>query len=370
MAQTPSAQDRIRRSCKMIVLYAAKFAGFFLLSQWLTRSMLRILCYHGFSVEDENEFRPKLFISGPTLRKRLAYIAKKKNPVMNLEEALNKLDEGTLPRSSIVITIDDGFHTTYSVAWPLLKEFGFPATVYPTSYYVMRGNPVFRLAIQYLFWKTRENKLLLDGLNVAKTGTISLSDPQRAEREIWEFIRWGEEHQTEEQRTELLKTLSERLQVDWARVVERRMLGLLSPAEIQEMAEGGVDFQLHTHRHRFPEEETVATHEILDNRAALERLAKRRLNHFCYPSGLWSERYWPWLSALGIQSATTCEQGLNTRFTPKLALRRFLDGENISQIEFEGELSGFSDCLRRLRARLGSYRVANKAFRTASPDPL
>jgi hypothetical protein len=58
------------------------------------------------------------------------------------------------------------------------------------------------------------------------------------------------------------------------------------------------------------------------------------------------------LTNLYIVSATTCEPGLNFRHTPRLALHRFLDGEDIDQIQFEAEMSGLNELLRRARAAL------------------
>jgi hypothetical protein len=94
----------------------------------------------------------------------------------------------------------------------------------------------------------------------------------------------------------------------------------------------------------------VAMRELRDNENALERITGRRCVHFCYPSGLWSEKHWPWLQESGVQTAVTCEPGLNNFATPRYALRRFLDGEDISQIEFEAEIFGFAEVLRSVRA--------------------
>jgi hypothetical protein len=43
---------------------------------------------------------------------------------------------------------------------------------------------------------------------------------------------------------------------------------------------------------------------------------------------------------------------LNGAETPRLALRRFLDGEDVAQIEFEAEISGFAELARQARSRL------------------
>lgn len=126
----------------------------------------------------------------------------------------------------------------------------------------------------------------------------------------------------------------------------------MTKTEVRKLAKNGFDIQLHTHRHCFPtEDETVAMKEILDNKQALEAVVNHPLVHFCYPSGIFSKRQWPWLKRLGVQSATTCLPGLNVTEYPALALRRFLDGENVSQIVFVAELFGFLELLRQIRNR-------------------
>jgi hypothetical protein len=70
---------------------------------------------------------------------------------------------------------------------------------------------------------------------------------------------------------------------------------------------------------------------------------------------------WPWLTSLGIDSAVTCEPGFNYRQTSKLALKRFLDGAHIPQIEFEAELSGFNELIRPIKSGVKSFFALVKA---------
>ena len=52
------------------------------------------------------------------------------------------------------------------------------------------------------------------------------------------------------------------------------------------MARAGIDFQLHTHRHRTPLDRDRFVGEIRENRAVVEEMTgSNERVHFCYPSG-------------------------------------------------------------------------------------
>jgi hypothetical protein len=67
----------------------------------------------------------------------------------------------------------------------------------------------------------------------------------------------------------------------------------------------------------------------------------------------------PWLESEGVRTATTCERGLNYADTPRLALRRLLDGEDLTAIEVEAEVCGVLELLRRARDAVTTARRAN-----------
>jgi peptidoglycan/xylan/chitin deacetylase (PgdA/CDA1 family) len=340
----------VQKQAKRVFLYFNKFIGMFHLARYFTRKGLRILCYHGVALEDEHVFRASLFISPQTLRRRLFFLSKQRFPVLDLERALDLLDRGNLPPGATVITIDDGFYGVYRHGLSLLQEFSFPATVYVSTYYSLAARPVFRLCVQYMFWKTKKKELEVEGLGLNQNGVVSLIDEIEKERVSSEIEDYGENSCDDSQRWTLATILASRLGVDYSRIACGRLLTIMTPDEIQALASTGVDVQLHTHRHRFPEDESAATMEIADNKAVLEPLTGKTLRHFCYPSGIWSQKHWPWLTAAGVKSATTCEPGLNFPETPKLALHRFLDRDDLSDIEFESEMSGFGELLRRTRS--------------------
>jgi peptidoglycan/xylan/chitin deacetylase (PgdA/CDA1 family) len=338
------------------VLYASRAAGLFHLARWLTRGKLRILCYHGFALGDETNFRPRLFIEPITLARRIRYLQRHRVPVVPLGDALGMLDRRALPPAATVITIDDGFFSTRQVLLSHFASAGMPATVYVTSYYADKQSPVFRLAAQYMFWKTRASRLDLNQLTPELAGAAALDDPAAADRALTAVTDYGERSLDEPGRTRCLRRLGQLLGVDYGELVSSRRLSLMTAEEIRSTAAAGFDIQLHTHRHRFPIDEEAATRELRDNRRWLENTLGTRVEHFCYPSGLWSPEHFAPLTAEGVQSAVTCDPGLNDASTQRLALRRFLDGENIAQIEFEAEVSGYLEILRKLRTSLARRR--------------
>lgn len=335
---------------KRIFLHGCWMIGLFHLAKHLMRDKLQILCYHGLEMRDECQFRPKLFISKQAFSKRLKLISKFGFPVLPLSEAIDALQRKVLPKNALAITIDDGFYSVYNVAANMLRSYQYPATVYLTTYYVQKETPIFRLVVQYMFWKAERRRLDLHGCAWSDKQEVDLTNEQMLNRVMWECIDYGEQKCTESKRVEISRELGRLLGVDYQDIKESRIVSLMTENEVRTLAKEGFDIQLHTHRHRFPaEDEAVAIKEVLDNKQSLEAMVDHPLVHFCYPSGIWSERQWPWLAKVGVQTAATCMAGLNDPEVPVLAVRRFLDGANISQIEFAAELFGFMELLRQMR---------------------
>lgn len=342
-----------KRRIILAVFHACKALGLFRLARRLTRADLRILCYHGFVLDDEDRFRESLFVSREFLDRRMRYLSEQGYSVLPLDEAIDRLTNGTLPPDPVTITIDDGFHSVHAVAGPVLAQYGFPSTLYLTSYYFQKGTPIFQLAVDYICWKSPLHIVDLSGLGVLALDAATTLDFNR-EKRAWAsetIFAYGTQALDEPGRVDLSRRLAERLGVDYERMAGDRLFGLVSPDETRELESSGMAIELHTHRHRFPESSAEAEAELRDNRAALEPVVGRPLAHFCYPSGKWSSAHHPVLAAAGIKSATTCDRGLARKGADLLALPRLLDDNRVAQIEFEAEVSGFTDLVRRLRGK-------------------
>ena len=331
---------------RLAILKLARALGMFRLARRWTGNGLRILCYHGISVADEDEFRPGLFMKPATFRSRLGYLSANGYRVLSLDAALQHLKENSLPRDSVVLTFDDGFFGLHRYGIPILKEFEFPATIYLTTYYAAKETPIFRLLVAYLVWKADKKVIALEGLIPSLSGPLDLRDEQATSTVVDHIIEYGEGECSEGERVEITDRLAGRLGIDYDEMRSQRLMCLVDRAEASDFAKSDIDLQLHTHRHRLPIERQVVKAELSENRRALEDIVDGSVRHFCYPSGIWDRRHWPWLQELGVDSATTCDPGFNYPTTPMLGLKRYLDAEDIPELEFEAELCGFKELLR------------------------
>lgn len=339
---------------KRFVYRLCKSLGLFAVARRITRHELRILAYHGSALDDDADFRPQLFMDATLFKARLEYLRCQGFPVLNLDDAVQLLRRNSLPPCATVVTIDDGFFSTWKLAVPMLVQLGLPATIYLTSYYSVHETPVFRLVVQYMFWKTRVASLLLSDIGVPNGHPVTIDGPSTAEETAWTVIEYGETALAEDERVELCKNLGVILDVDYEDIVRKRLFSLMTVNEVRAASEQGIEIQLHTHRHRLPIDPNLLRREIDDNRRVVEPIVGRAVKHFCYPSGIHDPSHLGPLRELGVTSATTCEVGLNPPATDPLLLNRFLDGNTISWLEFEAEMSGFAELLRRRRYWLRS----------------
>jgi peptidoglycan/xylan/chitin deacetylase (PgdA/CDA1 family) len=315
-------------------------------SRWRSRRLL-ILAYHGFSLRDEHLWYPELFLPTSEFEARLDCLKDGGYQVLPLADGLNKLYDGSLPEKSVAITIDDGNYDFYTEAFPLLQRYGYPATVYLTTYYCDFNKPMFNHICSYMLWKRRGDLISAPGATdpVAELDLRTQASRDRAQQSLLRFAE--EQHLSAEQKDQLARRLADALSLDYDKFLKIRLLHRMNAAEVSAVAAAGIDVQLHTHRHRTPGERPLFESEVEENRTRIERWTGRTPRHFCYPSGVYKSDFLPWLSEMGIQSATTCVPGLASSAMNPLLLPRVLDGADVSQIEFSGWASGFSSCIRR-----------------------
>ena len=95
-----------------------------------------ILTYHKFSdnVSDAVTVTRKAFEDQMRFLKTHGY------RVISLDEFFDFVElKEPVPRKSVVITFDDGWRSTYDIAFPILKKYGYPATLFVYTDFVSEG---------------------------------------------------------------------------------------------------------------------------------------------------------------------------------------------------------------------------------------
>jgi peptidoglycan/xylan/chitin deacetylase (PgdA/CDA1 family) len=335
------------RFMKRTVVAAGRSSGMFKLladSQW-RNSRLLILGYHSFPLKDEVEWNPALYMAPGQFRSRMEAIRRHDCTVLELGVALDLLQANKLPPRSVVLTFDDGTCDFYEIACPILKEFGYPATLYLTTYYVTHPFPVTPGVWRYMFWNKRRSVVETGGL-LGDNARFDLRTREGRDEAVMRLAAFaGSQGFNGEQRNRLTRQLAELLGFDYEDLCRRRMFHLLRPADVKAVAAQGVSVQLHTHRHYSPDDREQYLREIEDNKREIVDLVGTEPRHFCYPSGAHKPQYVQWLRDAGIESATTCDLGIVERSTDRLLLPRLVDTSSLSDEEFEGWLAGFGALL-------------------------
>jgi len=345
----PSVLRQIRtpKTLKNWLLLLAKYSGLFTLARQLTKGKSRILAYHGIWLGD-GKFGNFLYMNATTFSRRMALLAEWQYPIVPLSALIDPGGDH-LPCAT-AITIDDGWHGTWSAMLPVLEQHNYPATVYLTTYYCLNQNPVIDVALQYCFHVAASRNIGTVHLPQYQFGPFYIKSEVVPQDAFMAALDTAKGLSSDRERQEFLKTLCRELGINYEKMLVERWFHLMSPDEVRDAAARGVSFECHTHHHRTTHRgESSLEQEIIINSEHIQQLTGKVPQHFCYPSGHYTQNMWPILENNRLISATTTDIGLVDGSNDRYALPRILDGQDVSELEFEAEMSGFMELVRRLR---------------------
>lgn len=244
-----------------------------LLSPAGRRARLSVLIYHRVLE------RPDPYRSGdPTLAEfewQMAVLARQFN-VLPLAEALTRLTAGTLPARAACVTFDDGYRDNLTVAVPVLRHFGLPAT--------------FFVATDFLDGGAMWNDCLIEAVAGADAGTLDLSDlglPRHdlsdvaSRRACLRTLLPAAKHLEPGRRAHVVAVVAERCRL---RAPPQPML---STPELKALHAAGMDIGGHTCSHPIltRQDDASARRELADGRDRLAELTGSRPRLFAYPNG-------------------------------------------------------------------------------------
>lgn len=236
--------------------------------------------------------------------------------VLPLHEALAALDSGQVPPRAVCITFDDGYRSTHDVALPILREFGFPATVFVTTGFIDTGSMWNDRILEVLRTTTAHHLDLEDvGLGSYPLGTLD----QR--RNAVQVLTEKAKYLAPAMRQDLVN----RLDLLGSRAYREPML---TRDMIRTLASQGIEIGAHTVSHPILTSvpDADALQELAESKRELEAITGRPVRYFAYPNGKrgmdFDERHIAMARKTGFEAAFTTALGAAGKADDRHALPR------------------------------------------------
>jgi len=313
-----------------------KFGGFAPF-HWTNRGKILILMYHRFSRES-NPYK----ISAGEFAAHLEYLSKH-NRVLSLSETVDCLkNEKPLPPNAAVITIDDGYADAYDVAFPLLKKYEMPATLFAVTDFVDGKCWLWTDLMRYILFDTKADSLNIefaDGEKIEAKLTGE-KDKEKNRLELAGRINSILKRLPDEEKDEKIKQIGKHLNVQIPELPTREYAPM-TWEQAREMDADNLKIESHTVTHPILTNINGARldYELQTSKARLENVLGRKIEHFCYPNGNLNADVQASVEKAGYESAVTTDYGFNGKQTNQLTLNRIDAPSSIEK--FAQSASGF-----------------------------
>ena len=260
--------------------------------------------------------------------------------VLPLREAVQKLKTGDLPTRAACVTFDDGYSDNLTVAQPILKRHGLPATVFVATGYLNGGRMWNDIVIESLRHHS-DTEMDLSHLNLPVYPTGDRALRREAAFDIIRRCKYMENGRREE--------IAEAIALQSTSVSDSLML---TTEQLIALHREGVEIGGHTVTHpilsRLPPEQ--ARKEIMQCKTKLEDVINEPLHLFAYPNGRPDEDFnldhVTMVKQAGFEAAVTTQSGVSDfqsdfyrlpRFTPwdkstgRFLLRMALNSRHVAE---------------------------------------
>ena len=272
--------------------------------------------YHRFSREPDASK-----ISGAEFEAHLAYL-KKRHRVLSLSDAIELLkDNVSLPPNAAVITIDDGYADVYEIAFPLLRKYDLPATLYAVTDFLDGRIWLWTDLMRYVLSKTATDSIKIE---FAADDVIELKTNGAAQRlEAASRINSRLKKLPNEHKTAKIKEIAEQLNV-FVPDVPAADFAPVNWAQAREMDAENVRVESHTVTHPILTNisQLDLEYELQASKNRLENQLDREVKNFCYPNGTLNPAVQRAVAQAGYASAVTTAYGFNFINADQFALKR------------------------------------------------
>lgn len=298
---TPSKRDRVSK--------IAASTGFLRLLEFCPRpNTVLVLNYHHVGNWRETEYDEELFSADGEQFHSQVQVLKKRGGVVSLEEALSLLlTRRAFKGTAVLITFDDGYLDNYTLAFPILKNAGLPATFFLATSFIGSSNLPWWDEIAFLVRHCQFPAIQLDYPN-SRNLSLGTGRRETAIRELVTLYKRCSDP------SRLLAQVRDRCEVRFDSIAAERLF--LDWNEAREMAAAGMDIGAHTHTHRNVGRLSLDDQldELRISRERLEAGLARRVDVMAYPYGArdsFNRDTYIALERLGYRAAFSYYGGIN-----------------------------------------------------------
>jgi peptidoglycan/xylan/chitin deacetylase (PgdA/CDA1 family) len=275
---------------------------------------LLIMIYH--RVLDEPDFMRPDEVDKEAFTWQMELLAKHFN-VLPLSEALERMQNDTLPPRAVSITFDDGYADNYTNALPILKKFDLTATFFIASGYLDGGRMWNDTVIEAI--RNIEKPFLdLSEISLGQFNVASLDQKYQAASIIIQLIKYMP-FENRDQCTAYIQNQSKNLPDDL----------MMTSEQLKMLYQQGMEIGGHTVSHPILAklDKQTAESEIRKNKAYLEDLIQESLSFFAFPNGKPNIDYLmdqvELLKNAGYMAGVSTQWGLALKISDQWQLPRF-----------------------------------------------
>lgn len=271
-----------------------------------------IFTYH--RICDSAEKRPYMAVPLKVFEKHMRFI-KNNFKTVNMADGLKLIKESGMKGLFATINFDDGYIDNYLYAYPILKKYNMPATIFLATALIGK---------RHAFWWDRVFNII--GSSEMSSINFKLGDG------FFDF-NLGRAQQREDAVdciNGILKKMHEVKIEDFIKGIEKRYgfkadisaSQMLGWNEIKEMSRNGISFGAHTHTHRnlcFLDKVEMRD-EILGSKKHIEDVLGLEINEFSYPYGIFNEEVRKCVEEVGFKCARGSARGFNQEHTDRFSL--------------------------------------------------
>jgi peptidoglycan/xylan/chitin deacetylase (PgdA/CDA1 family) len=317
----------------------------------VTNSQVAVLLYHTIHSIREMWFTDVNALNPQQFETQIAYLCRNFE-ILSLDVIAQYIhQQRTLPQKAVAITFDDGYSDNYHNAFPILKKYSIPATIFLLVGHIEKDNLFWWDKISYAIHYAQVTQLSIKGL-----GSYSLrSNAEKAKATI--SIVGHLRQISEAEKNRIVDSIMALCQTEIPDGLAKRLI--LSWDQVKEMSDAGISFGAHTMNHPILTRLSVeqAREQICDSKRIIEEKLGRNITSFSYPNGKtgdYNETVVKMVERAGFECAVTVIPRLVSPTVSPYQIGRMGDLNDLSRLKVM--LSGLWGDLPRMFRQGDKYR--------------